>query len=80
MKKAFVVLSAILLLVFSQNAWAQSEIPQQILDLFEEHYGTDDFEGLYFYDMPDGSALCVIYGETYIWKLIAAMIADGKTG
>ena len=64
MKKAFVVLSAILLLVFSQNAWAQSEIPQQILDLFEEHYGTDDFEGLYFYDMPDGSALCVIYGET----------------
>lgn len=64
MKKAFVVLSAILLLVFSQNAWAQSEIPQQILDLFEEHYGTDDFEGLYFYDMPDGSALCVIYGAT----------------
>ena len=60
MKKAFILFAAVLLLGFSQHAWAQSEIPQQILDLFEEHYGTDDFEGLYFYDMPDGSALCVI--------------------
>lgn len=64
MNKAFILFAAVLLLGFSQHAWAQSEIPQQILDLFEEHYGTDDFEGLYFYDMPDGSALCVIYGET----------------
>ena len=64
MKKAFILFAAVLLLGFSQHSWAQSEIPQQILDLFEEHYGTDDFEGLYFYDMPDGSALCVIYGAT----------------
>lgn len=61
MKKFGFILISVLLLAFSQHACAQSEFPQDILDLFEAHYGTTDFDGLFFFDMPDGSSLCVMY-------------------
>lgn len=64
MKKSFIILFAVLLLAVCPYAQAQSEFPQEILDLFEDHYGTDDFDGLYFFDMPDGSTVCMMYGES----------------
>lgn len=64
MKKGILILAAALLLTLVPSACAQSEIPQQILDLFEAQHGTDDFEGLYFFSTPDGSRLCVMYNAT----------------
>ena len=63
-KSIIVMLFAVLLLTFCPGAHGQSEFPQEILDLYEAHYGTTDFDGLFFFDMPDGSELCVMYGAS----------------
>lgn len=61
MKRFIIIFSVVLLMTIAPYANAQSEFPQEILDLFESHYGTTDFDGLFFFDMPDGSRLCVMH-------------------
>ena len=64
MKKFAFILIAVLLVAIFQQACAQSEIPQKILELYEEHYGTLNFDGLFFFDMPDDSEVCIMYGAS----------------
>ena len=63
MKKSIVVLIVALLLAICPSAFAQEELPQELLILYAESNGTTEYSDTISFDMPDG---------TQVWYIIDA--------
>ena len=61
MKKSIVILIAALLLAICPAAFAQEELPQELLILYAESNGTTEYSDTISFDMPDG---------TQVWHII----------
>lgn len=60
MKKSIIVLIAVLLLAFAQNACAQSEFPPDMWEQYVSSHGTEEFADCFFFNLPDGSRMAAI--------------------
>ena len=76
MKKTLFMLIAVLLLTIAQCAFAQDELPQEVIALYSESNELTDLSDVISFDMPDGSKRCFLINT---WGFMESYrYADGE--
>ena len=63
MKKSILIVIAALLLAICPSVFAQEELPQELLILYEESNGTTEYSDIISFDMPDGTQVWYIIND-----------------